>query len=300
MKAVLTDARFSDPDWIFERKLDGIRCIAIRVRRARAAALAQRPVAQRALPRARRPRSRPRRCERFAIDGEVVAFDGAQTSFARLAQRGHARRPGVPLRVRHPLARRPGRPRAAAADAQAAAARRARLRRRRAARRRTATRTGEALFAEACRKGWEGVIAKRADSPYRATRSQGLAEVQVRARPGARDRRLHGAEGLAHRVRRAAARLLRRRRVPLRRQGRDRLRPRDAARPRRPAARARAATTRRSPTPGRSASAASPGSSPSSSPRSAFTEWTGAGRLRHPRFLGLRDDKAAGEVVREG
>jgi len=30
MKAVLTDARFSDPDWIFERKLDGIRCIAIR------------------------------------------------------------------------------------------------------------------------------------------------------------------------------------------------------------------------------------------------------------------------------
>ena len=31
-----------------------------------------------------------------------------------------------------------------------------------------------------------------------------------------------------------------------------------------------------------------------------FTEWTRDGRLRHPRFLGLRDDKAAGEVVREG
>ncbi len=30
MKAVLTDDRFSDPDWIYERKLDGIRCIAIR------------------------------------------------------------------------------------------------------------------------------------------------------------------------------------------------------------------------------------------------------------------------------
>jgi bifunctional non-homologous end joining protein LigD len=30
-----------------------------------------------------------------------------------------------------------------------------------------------------------------------------------------------------------------------------------------------------------------------------FTEWTGAGRLRHPRFLGLRDDKAARDVVRE-
>ena len=30
-----------------------------------------------------------------------------------------------------------------------------------------------------------------------------------------------------------------------------------------------------------------------------FTEWTTAGRLRHPRFLGLRDDKAAVDVVRE-
>jgi bifunctional non-homologous end joining protein LigD len=30
MKAVLTDRRFSDPDWIFERKLDGIRCLAVR------------------------------------------------------------------------------------------------------------------------------------------------------------------------------------------------------------------------------------------------------------------------------
>ena len=30
-----------------------------------------------------------------------------------------------------------------------------------------------------------------------------------------------------------------------------------------------------------------------------FSEWTRDGRLRHPRFLGLRDDKAAEEVVRE-
>jgi bifunctional non-homologous end joining protein LigD len=32
----------------------------------------------------------------------------------------------------------------------------------------------------------------------------------------------------------------------------------------------------------------------------AFTEWTRDGRLRHPRFLGLREDKAAREVVRDG
>jgi bifunctional non-homologous end joining protein LigD len=31
-----------------------------------------------------------------------------------------------------------------------------------------------------------------------------------------------------------------------------------------------------------------------------FSEWTRAGRLRHPRFLGLREDKSAREVVREG
>jgi len=31
----------------------------------------------------------------------------------------------------------------------------------------------------------------------------------------------------------------------------------------------------------------------------AFTEWTRDGRLRHPRFLGIRRDKAPGEVARE-
>ena len=30
-----------------------------------------------------------------------------------------------------------------------------------------------------------------------------------------------------------------------------------------------------------------------------FTEWTRDGKLRHPRFLGLRRDKDPGEVVRE-
>jgi bifunctional non-homologous end joining protein LigD len=31
----------------------------------------------------------------------------------------------------------------------------------------------------------------------------------------------------------------------------------------------------------------------------AFTEWTRDGKLRHPRYLGLRTDKPAQDVVRE-
>ena len=30
-----------------------------------------------------------------------------------------------------------------------------------------------------------------------------------------------------------------------------------------------------------------------------FTEWTGDGKLRHPAYLGLREDKQTKEVVRE-
>jgi bifunctional non-homologous end joining protein LigD len=30
-----------------------------------------------------------------------------------------------------------------------------------------------------------------------------------------------------------------------------------------------------------------------------FTEWTPDGHLRHSKFIGLREDKEAGEVIRE-
>src|SRR4029078_12210397 len=87
MKAVLTDDRFSDDGWIFERKLDGIRCLASKAEwavwlRSRndlsligrfpevAEALAQDAATD------------------LVIDGEVVAFAGSETSFERLQQRG--------------------------------------------------------------------------------------------------------------------------------------------------------------------------------------------------------------------
>src|ERR1700712_4067524 len=75
MKAVLTDERFSDPDWIFERKLDGIRCIAIRdggsvrmLSRNDLSLNGRYPEIAAALDAQAR--------ERFVVDGEVVSASG--------------------------------------------------------------------------------------------------------------------------------------------------------------------------------------------------------------------------------
>ena len=152
-------------------------------------------------------------------------------------------------------------------------------------------RDGEALYEEACRKGWEGLIAKRADSPYTDVALARLAEVQVRG-PGARDRRLHRAEGLARGAGRAAARVLRRRaRCATRARSApgstgatlpdlgERLTPlrREPLAVRRRGRKERAVTW----------------VEPRLVAQVGFTEWTRDGRLRHPRFLGLRFDKSA-------
>src|SRR5436190_8937813 len=86
MKAVLTEERFSDPNWIFERKFDGIRCIAIRsgdhvelLSRNDLRQNERYPELVEAL--------EAEACREFAIDGEVVAFEGSETSFSRLVER---------------------------------------------------------------------------------------------------------------------------------------------------------------------------------------------------------------------
>src|ERR1700752_1362733 len=92
-KAVLSRQAFSDPNWIFERKLDGIRGLAIR------SGGHTRMLSRNDLDLSNRyPGGQEAAAQQagreFAIDGEVVAFEGSQTSFARLAERG--RRP-VPV-----------------------------------------------------------------------------------------------------------------------------------------------------------------------------------------------------------
>ena len=296
MKAVLTDERFSDPEWLYERKLDGIRCLAVRdggrvrLRSRNDLSLDRRyPELVEALSRDR--------TRRFAVDGEVVAFSRARTSFARLGERG--RHPGIPVFLYvfdllwldgHDLRELP-------------------LRARKAVLRRTLGfrgpvrwtpyryRDGEALYREACRRGWEGVIAKRADSLYARARSrdwlkfkcenqQELVVGGYTAPRGSReelgalllgyqqDGELRYAGKVGTGFDREALHELARRLGPLRR---------DA-----------------SPFAGDDAPARdTTWVQPRLVAQVAFTEWTRDGRLRHPRYLGLREDKDARDVVRE-
>jgi bifunctional non-homologous end joining protein LigD len=84
--ATLTEKRFSDPDWIFERKFDGMRCLAFRdgdrvrlLSRNRQPLNGTYPELVDALA--------AQHTSRFVVDGEVVAFEGRRTSFARLQGR---------------------------------------------------------------------------------------------------------------------------------------------------------------------------------------------------------------------
>jgi ATP-dependent DNA ligase len=178
MLATLTERRFSDPAWLYERKLDGERRLAFR-----------NGAEVRLLSRTRRPLEGTypeildaisiQPVDDIVVDGEVVAFAQGRTSFERLQQRlgitdpeqarhspvavffyvfdllhldGHDTS-GVALRDRKALLRQ-------------ALSFGGRLRY--TAHRNT---NGEAFLAAACAMGWEGVVAKRAAAPYVARRS---------------------------------------------------------------------------------------------------------------------------------
>jgi bifunctional non-homologous end joining protein LigD len=155
------------------------------------------------------------------------------------------------------------------------------------------------MFRHACAQGWEGVIAKRADSTYRSTRSRDWLKFKCEAGQelviggftatrgsrtdfGALLLGYHDGDGALRYAGKVGTgfdhamlcdlgerlRALRQERSPF--SDRDTIRERDVS-----------------------------WVAPALVAQLAFTEWTGAGRLRHPRFLGLRDDKPAEEVVRE-
>ena len=176
--ATLTDERFSDPEWIFERKLDGVRCLAFRdgprvqlMSRNRQSLNGNYPEVLDALA--------SQECDKFVVDGEIVAFEGRRTSFSRLQGRlgigdpEAARATGIPVfyylfDVMHLSGN---------ATTDLALTWRKRLLRRAFdyddPLRFTTHRVedGLAAYTAACERGDEGVIAKLATAPYEGRRS---------------------------------------------------------------------------------------------------------------------------------
>jgi bifunctional non-homologous end joining protein LigD len=296
MKAVLSDTPFSDPAWIFERKLDGIRCIAIRdgsgvslMSRTARRMNDQFPELVRALER------EPSRD--FIADGEIVAFEGSVTSFARLQQRARRRVP-VFLYV-FDLPRHEGE------DLRPLPLRERKARLRRALEFAGPVRFnphrngehGEELYREACRKGLEGVIAKRADSPYSGGRSRDWLKLKCHAEQelviggytAPRGSRTEFGALLVGYHEDGALRYAGKVGTGF---GHDTLRTLGA----------RLRELEQDESPFAPFKPVPPGThwvKPELVAQVGFAEWTRDGRLRHPRYIGLREDKPAREVVRE-
>ncbi|MET7357936.1 non-homologous end-joining DNA ligase [Streptomyces sp. NPDC005562] len=303
MLARLSDRRDFPAGWIFERKLDGIRVLAVRENgrvtlRSRSGRRldATYPEIVDALA--------AQDCADFTVDGEIVAYAHGRTDFARLQQRmGLTRRADVeaskvavtyyvfdllrldgtdvrrlPLRTRKSLLRRAL---TFAAPLRFCAHR---------------NEGGADLLADACARGWEGLIAKRADSAYRTRRSddwlklkcsQGQEFVVGGFTEPAGSRVGIGALLIGHHE---GGRLRYAGKVGT---GFDRRALLDLR------TRLDALETSGSPFDGRVAERTAHWVRPRLVAQIAFTEWTRDGMLRHPRYLGLRDDKDPADVVRE-
>jgi bifunctional non-homologous end joining protein LigD len=304
MLATLTDRREFGDDWLLERKLDGERCVARRddndvklESRTGKDLTGTYPEVAAAVAAQQAPH--------MLLDGEVVAYDGAQTSFSRLQQRLGTAKPSRQQITAYPVVYcvfdllelegedLTGRP---------LLERRARLAR--------AIRPGDAIqlteawrgdsarrFGEACRSGWEGLVAKNVNAPYKRGRSRDWLKLKCAwdqefviggfTDPAGR-RTYFGALLVGYHE---DGRLVYAGKVgtgfstaTLRGLG-ARLRELEAPDPpfvdARPVARG-AHWTR-----------------PELVAQIGFAEWTTDGRLRQSRFLGLRDDKLPAEVVRE-
>ena len=183
MKAVLTDDRFSEDGWIFERKLDGIRCLASKAEsqvwlRSRndlslngrfpevAEALAQDAATD------------------FVIDGEVVAFAGLADQLRAAPAARRAAGGDLLLRLRPAPPRRPRHDRAPAARAQVAAPARAVLARPAAALLAPQPRR-RGLLPRGVREGLGGADRQARRRALHARPLARLAQVQVLGRAGA-------------------------------------------------------------------------------------------------------------------
>jgi bifunctional non-homologous end joining protein LigD len=303
--ATLTRDRFSDPAWLYERKLDGERCLSFRsggqvkmMTRNQKEVSANYPEIARALA--------GQGSGDCIVDGEIVAFKGSETSFELLQSRIHVVSPSEQLLRKVPVfyyifdvlyaGDQDVRPRP--------------LRERKDVLRSVLTfedplrftehrdTEGEAFYAEACKAGWEGLIAKLADSPYRAGRTKDWLKFKCETNQEfviggwtdpQRSRVAFGAllvgyydpDGkLAYAGKVGTGfdtRTLRSLLAEMEQLGQDEPPFAHGDLPRRDVHWVR----------------------PELVAQIGFSEWTRDLQLRHPRFQGLRRDKAASEVVRE-
>ena len=301
--ATLTQRHFSSESWLFERKLDGVRAICSRNGGAPTLWSRNHNVISDSYPEIVEALAE-QGGSHFVADGEIVAFDGNQTSFARLQQRIHLtdrRRieaTGVrvyyylfdllvfdhddagllPLRQRKQLLRK-------AFDWEDPL--------RYSKHRNT---SGEEYLAYACAHGWEGLIAKRADSLYRPGRSPDWLKFKC-----VKDQEfVVGGYTLPGGSRHGFGALL----VGYYDQGKLRYAGKVGTGYNEATLRELSGTLREL---GREQSPFA-AAIPERGPRwvepklvvqVGFSEWTSDGKLRHPRFTGVRDDKPAIEVVRE-
>jgi bifunctional non-homologous end joining protein LigD len=304
MLATLTDRRDFGEDWVLERKLDGERCVArkdgadVRLESRTGKDLTG------TYPEVRRAVS-AQAGEQMLLDGEVVAYDGEQTSFSRLQQRLGVADPSPQLVSSYPVVycvfdilELDGEDLRAQPQLQ----RHARLTE--VARANASLQLVEELrgdsrqrFAEACRAGWEGLIAKRADAPYTSGRSRDWLKLKC---AWEQEFVIGGfTEPAGSRTDFGA--LL----VGYHEDGRLRYAGKvgtgySAATLRDLGARLRALETPDSPfVDARPIPRGTHWTRPELVAQIGFAEWTTDGRLRQARFLGLRDDKDADEVVRE-
>lgn len=302
MLATLTKKRFSDPDWIYERKLDGERCLVFR--KGKHVRLMSRNKKQLNDRYPELVDAVSQQEQNFIADGEIVAFDGEVTSFSKLQQRMHsqAKKPrnqvkvflylfdllylggyditGLPQRERKKLLNR------VIDFSDNLLVYCAHI-----------NEKGENYYHEACRKGWEGVIAKDATAAYVHARSRKWLKFKCSNRqemviggftePGG-SRKGFGALLIGYfennRLQYAGKvgtgytdQVLEDMRTKM-----DRL------------------ETRKNPFEQKDIKEKNVHwIKPQLVGEFKFTEWTDDHRLRHPSFLGLRDDKDPEEVVRE-
>jgi bifunctional non-homologous end joining protein LigD len=304
MLATLTEERFSRQGWLFETKFDGERCLALRCgsevqlwSRNQKQLNDRYPELVAAF--------RTQKAERFAVDGEIVAFEGDVSNFSKLQLRMQVRHPSDELRrevpvmmyvfdLLHldgydtrqlPLYSRKTLPRKAINYKDPL---------RFTEHRET---EGEAYYREACRKGWEGIIAKNGESIYVSRRARDWLKFKCTKEQELVIVGYTNAQG--HRIGFGA--LL----VGYYKDGRLVYAGKvgtgfDEEFLRRLSKQLAQLETKRNPF-----AAGDPPSRGVHWVRSklvgqiGFTEWTPEGKLRHPRFLGLRFDKSAKEVVRE-